>query len=314
MKKTLFILAIALCGVSVLFAQKPMRGFVSGGATSTLVDASFGAPIAGTAGDEYTLTHSMPFSQVDEYNYKDTVLGGTDFVDDYFSFTPATIEDGGLHHKYVTNGADKKYDLKVNLDLYVIPCGPGDTILIGEDKYATVPVANRCWTKRNLRLNVDGSRVYGDKTVESYIDTFGRLYTWNAAVANNPTPDAETGFVKGICPEGWHIPTVGERAKLDAIDVATLNHTTLWQGTHEPYTNTTGFTAVPAGIYNTALDRYEGFGTQTDWWTDNNGVANSQISVIEINYFCDKAMDKTQDANNAISVRCVKNEFVKKND
>jgi uncharacterized protein (TIGR02145 family) len=165
-----------------------------------------------------------------------------------------------------------------------------------------------------LRLNVDGSRVYGDNTVESYIDTFGRLYTWNAAVDGDPTPNAETGFVKGICPTGWHIPTVGERAKLDAIDVATLNHTTLWQGTHEPYTNTTGFTAVPAGIYNTALDRYEGFGTQTDWWTDNNGVANSQISVIEINYFCDKAMDKTQDAENAISVRCVKDEFVKKNE
>lgn len=313
MKKTLFILAIALCGVSVLFAQKPMRGFVSGGATDAGVDATFAMPVADVVKDS-PVTLGMPFSQLDRYEYKDTVLGGTDFVDEYFSFTPATIEDDGLHHKYLVNGADKKYDLSVTLDLYVIPCGPGDTILIGEDKYATVPVANRCWTKRNLRLYVDGSRVYGDNTVESYIDTFGRLYTWNAAVANNPTPDAETGFVKGICPEGWHIPTVGERTRLDDIDVATLNHTTLWQGTHEPYTNTTGFTAVPAGIYKTALDRYEGFGTQTDWWTDNNGVANSQISVIEINYYCDKAMDKTQDAENAISVRCVKNEFVKKND
>lgn len=311
MKKTLFILAIALCGVSVLFAQKPMKGFVSAGATTIDVDASFGEPIAGIAKQGHTVTLGLPYSQLDTLSYKDTVLGGTDFVDEYFSFTPATIEDNGIHTKYIENGAPKKYDLRVILDLVVIPCGPGDTVTIDGIKYATVPVADRCWTKRNLRSEIAGSRVYGDSTNESYIDTFGRLYTWNAAVAGDPTPDATTGFVKGICPDGWHIPTVGEKAKLMTVDVATLNHPTLWEGTHETYTNTTGFTAVPAGIYNAALDRYEGFGTQTDWWTDNNGTDDPIISVIEIGYYCDKAMDKTQSADNAISVRCVKNLFAK---
>ena len=52
----------------------------------------------------------------------------------------------------------------------------------------------RTWMSENLNYEVDGSYCYKDEP--AYCEYYGRLYTFEAAVA--------------ACPEGWHVPTIGE--------------------------------------------------------------------------------------------------------
>ncbi|MBR4637361.1 MAG: hypothetical protein IKO81_01800 [Bacteroidales bacterium] len=325
MKKTLFILAIVLCGSSLLFAQKPMKGLVSGGAVYTeagaIADATVGMPFAGvTSTTGYTITSEMPFSHLKKVKYSEQVTVGQDYNDEYFTFNPVTTTDidatNNPHRKYVLNASPKKYDVLAVLTLLTTDCGPGVTAdYPGGNSYQTVFLQGLCWTKSNLKEEVAGSRVYDDKTDAAFIDKYGRLYTWYQAVgvagdgSVMPTPDAN-GYVKGICPEGWHIPTGDEMAALRSIPAPMLNATTDWLGEHAAdNTNATGFTAYPAGMYTASLERYEGLGSQTDWWssvyTSNANITT--VKVTEIAHYCDVPMEKQYDATNALSVRCVKN-------
>lgn len=318
MKKTLFILAILLCGSSLLFAQKPMKGFVSGG-TSGSIDVSVGMPVAGVVSSAgYSVTSGMPFSQLKTVQYDATAAVGSRYEDDYFEIDPVAIADAGEHYKYVMHPLPKQYDVRVTLNLSVLECGPGITAdYAGGNSYETVYLEGYCWTKSNLKEEVAGSRVYDDKTDADFIDKYGRLYTWYQAVgvagdgSEMPTPDAN-GYVKGICPEGWHIPTGEEMAVLRSIPAPMLNATTDWLGEHAAdNTNATGFTAYPAGMYTASLERYEGLGSQTDWWssvyTSNANITT--VKVTEIAHYCDVPMEKQYDATNALSVRCVKDEI-----
>ena len=190
----------------------------------------------------------------------------------------------------------------------------GDVIADGiVADYPTVYVNGYCWTKENLREEplapayAEEAFPYDNKNANAEI--YGLLYTWAAAVSNyEGTVAAVDGFVQGICPEGWHIPTATEMTALRAVSDLQLNATTLWQGTQASLnTNESGFTALPAGIFNDALDRFEGLGTQTDWWSDNGGNSSTTtVKVTEINYYCSIAEEKDMNVSNAISVRCVK--------
>ena len=324
MKKTLFILAIVLCGSGLLFAQKPMKGFVSGGLTAggaaSTVDVSFGMPIAGISTSAgHTVTHSMPYSHLKLVKDQATVMAGSDYQNDYFSFTPVTEADGqpplNPHRRYILNASPKKYDILAILDLTVLSCGNGVYAEYpGGNSYETVLLAGYCWTKSNLKEEVTGARVYDDNTDADFIDKYGRLYTWYTAVGvaegSFPTPDAD-GFVQGICPEGWHIPTGVEMISLRSVPTPYINATTDWTGPNAADNNNLlGFTAYPAGMYNATYTRYEGIGTQTDWWSSvyTSDAAITTVSVTEIGYYCDVPMEKQYDATNALSVRCVKNQ------
>ena len=314
MKKTLFILAIALCGTLTLFAQKPMKGFVSGGAIESGIDASFGMPIAGIVKDaKHTI--ALPFSHLIQRNFPDTtVLNGTNYDDDYFEFTPVTLADAGTHRGYfIQKDEPSKLDVVATRTLKVIEC-EGTVIADGVvADYPSVYVNGLCWTKENLR-EAPLAAAYADKAfpydnITANAEIYGLLYTWAAAVSNaEGTVAAVDGFVQGVCPEGWHIPTAAEMSSLREVPDPDLNSTTLWQGTQASLnTNASGFTALPAGMFNDALDRFESLGTQTDWWSDNGGNSSTTtVKVTEISYYCSIAEEKDMDVNNAVSVRCVK--------
>jgi hypothetical protein len=77
--------------------------------------------------------------------------------------------------------------------------------------------------------------------------------------------------------------------------------------------NSTGFTAYPAGFYNSVTQRFEGLGTQTDWWMVNgiavNGTATAaeagHATSLQIPYYCDTPIIVLRNPNDAVSVRCV---------
>ena len=316
MKKTLFILAIALCGTLTLFAQKPMKGFVSGGAIVDGIDASFGMPIAGMVdGTKHTL--DLPFSHLVQKDIEATVMNGENYDDGYFKFTPAMYYNAGEHYAYFIQKDPRKLDVAATLDLTVIKCGLQVFAKEETEEYPTVWVTGHCWTKENMRENPAAE--YADKAFpydndDNNTETYGLLSTWNAAMStpetegSTTTGDNANNFTQGVCPEGWHIPTLAEMADLRTNSAFDLNATILWQGTMASQnTNTTGFTALPAGMFNDVLNRFEGLGTQTDWWTDNGGNASeTTVTVTEINYYCNTPEEKQMNVQNAISVRCVK--------
>jgi uncharacterized protein (TIGR02145 family) len=177
-----------------------------------------------------------------------------------------------------------------------------------------------CWTRENLRTEhyaacaTDGTQSQGDAAeglvyhsvqypnITENLDTYGRLYTWSAASGN--ADPAATGYVRGACPCGWHIPTAEEKALLALHPAEELNSTELWV---EPNSNTnsTTFTALPAGLYNPALHRFEGLRSTTGFWAMGMSPENTASAVL-VPYYCDSPIVDSQLDAKALSVRCIR--------
>lgn len=177
-----------------------------------------------------------------------------------------------------------------------------------------------CWTKENLRTQhyaecaSDGTQSQGDAAEglvyhsamypneTENLNIYGRLYTWDAASGN--ADPATTGYVRGACPCGWHLPTAEEKTLLAMHPSEELNSTEYWVEPNDN-TNGTGFTALPAGLYNPALHRFEGLRTTTGFWAMGMSPTNSASAVV-IPYYCDSPLPETHPETEALSVRCVR--------
>jgi uncharacterized protein (TIGR02145 family) len=92
---------------------------------------------------------------------------------------------------------------------------------------------------------------------------YGRLYTWYAAADE-----------RGICPEGWHLPTDADWGKITALRGGNVTAggqlketgTEFWAEPNAGATNESGFSARGAGGKN--LDgSFSGMGKYVSWWT-----------------------------------------------
>lgn len=101
---------------------------------------------------------------------------------------------------------------------------------------------------------------------ETYKDTYGALYNWHTVNTGN------------LCPTGWHVPTDKEWGMLitlrggydlagDELKEAGTSH---WISPDPVFnyngaTNTSGFTALPAGFRGPS-GRFDDIGTDSYWW------------------------------------------------
>lgn len=185
--------------------------------------------------------------------------------------------------------------------------------------YETVKIGSLCWMKSNMKTKTcaDGSSVAKAMVYESSaspdtnynLATFGRLYTWYSAV-NVPENSAELparveGYVQGICPEEWHIPTVGEFNELNRNSAEDLRSTEYWLQPNSN-TNATGFTALPSGLYNGAIDRFERLFGAYFFWSDSSVSSSQWALVCSIDYSCDRGGVERRSKNDGFSVRCVR--------
>ncbi len=196
---------------------------------------------------------------------------------------------------------------------------PAEAVDADGQPYNTVIVADLCWTRENMstthyaECGASGEQTVGGEVesklystsfhpdTEEYLNTFGRLYTWNAATG---TIDPSAPFVQGICPCGWHIPTQEDLEALATIPADDLRSTNLWLNPNTN-TNASGFTALPAGIYNGALNRFESLYSLTYYWSDQPVVDGSTYKAVKIPYYCDHLEIEVRSNNDAYSVRCV---------
>ena len=149
----------------------------------------------------------------------------------------------------------------------------GDVV---ERVYKKVKIGKQIWMAENLNYEIEDSWCGGNRKSGDFdggdCDTYGRLYTWATAMGkpenecgSNHDCDLGTGYVQGICPDGWHVPSDVEWDTLiDAVGgISTagqkLKAQTLWKAVdgienEDAY----GFSALPAGF------KYVNFAFTTD--------------------------------------------------
>ena len=176
-------------------------------------------------------------------------------------------------------------------------------------EYPIVKIGNDCWFAENLRTNAEGASYYDDDDAN---ESFGKLYTWQAAVGVNnveyPTK-LGTNFIQGLCPDGWAIPSV---AQYQTMFAAAGGNTSAVMSDDESTwlpgyagTNASGFAAMGAGYYEgVQYQRQLGY---TYFWTADLNSSNSTVAkVIELRCGCDELTCKEKNKEDKLSVRCVK--------
>jgi len=176
---------------------------------------------------------------------------------------------------YASNTLGTAYGNQVSFNNFIngAPCLNLPTVTYEGKTYNTVQIGNQCWFKENLNV---GTRINGanDQTnnqiiekycyndFESNCEIYGGLYQMGEAVqflngaSNNITWNpVPSGFIQGICPVGWHIPTDSEWDILvsflggESIAGGKVKESgfTHWASPNTGATNLSGFTALPSG-------------------------------------------------------------------
>lgn len=321
----------------LMFAAWAQNQGVSGFSVGGGIDAATGSEvIIGQPFSEYVetadnnVTLGVAQSQLSLRKVDATINEGEEFNQDGFYYPSTTTHGTYDDSRYDKFGGDYNYDLLTTLHLVVLevidPCnGVGLVYDADHNTYHTVALAGYCWTRENLIAEHydDGANTPLTETPKVYsssvfpnesenLATYGRLYTWYAAVnlpaGSTASPATVGGFVQGVCPTGWHIPTVSEKNAL-------LAHSALDLRTHEWWispnfnNNSTNFTSLPAGKYNSVLNQFEGMTLETDFWYDASdaGTSGGTIVVPALCYWCDQPLELSHQASDGLSVRCVKN-------
>ena len=205
-------------------------------------------------------------------------------------------------------GGDQTFQLSSVDSISFSPFVCGDEIRYEGKTYGTVLIGSQCWMKKNLDVGtmIDGpsTQTTGKQTNNQIIEkycydndtancaTYGGLYEWNEAMQY-----VTASGTKGICPDGWHIPTYTE---FDILRSGNSANSLKEIGT-DGGTNTTGFSALYAGYVYTLFENLNG---GTWWWSSTQSYATHAsyltITASDFRFY-----------NNwkwyGVSIRCLKN-------
>jgi uncharacterized protein (TIGR02145 family) len=155
------------------------------------------------------------------------------------------------------------------------PCPGIPTVTYQGETYNTVKIGTQCWFKENLNvgIRIDENQLQANNGIiekycyndnEANCDEYGGLYDWNEMMQYVNTEGA-----KGVCPTGWHIPTDSQYEILvgnlggQAVAGGKMKETgtTHWLAPNTGATNSSGFTALPAGHARWYNGTFYGLGT-----------------------------------------------------
>jgi len=200
--------------------------------------------------------------------------------------------------------------------------------------YKTVIIANQVWMAENLRYlpsvqnysdinnachyvyGYNGTNVAEAKATPSY-NEYGVLYNWFAAMAGRVESIANPSGVKGICPEGWHLPSEAEWLQLsnylngsgDAGGMLKEEGTLHWESPNTGAINEFGFTALPGG-YRGEAGSFTKIKTNGYWWSTTADNGNSCARYFYLSHDNANAAiyynKNTRNKGWGLSVRCVR--------
>ena len=200
--------------------------------------------------------------------------------------------------------------------------------------YKTVKIGEQWWMAENLNYAYTGVPFkFGDNTSDSTswcydndpanCAKYGRLYLWSAAmdsagiILGNTANGCGYGEicnldnvkVRGVCPEGWHLPDSTEWNTLFTTVGGQATAGTMLKSTEGWYSKGNGsdaysFSALPAG--NRDVDGgYNLVGGNALFWSSTED--NSSLAYFMILYYCDDDAGLFNiNKGNGFSVRCLK--------
>jgi uncharacterized protein (TIGR02145 family) len=238
----------------------------------------------------------------------------------FYGFTP------GLGYQPTdTLQPGKGYWIKANQDgniildadsagAYAKPCRGTPTVSYAGKIYNTVQIGNVCWLKENLNVGtmVDSALDQTDNgAIEKHCylgdaancNTYGGIYQWKEAMQYSTTAEAQ-----GICPGGWHMPTLPEFQML-ATTVGNNGNAlkAAGQGTGDGAgTDSSGFSALFAGYLN-ILRHFEYQGVYTSFWSATEASGIGFAYSLSLYHRNSTVFLNDHNENYGYSVRCVKN-------
>lgn len=149
-----------------------------------------------------------------------------------------------------------------------------DSVVIDGYTYPTVKIGNQTWLKVNLYYNDGDGGIYSYNNEPNTAAVYGYLYTWDAAMR-----------VDSLI-AGWHLPGLdelliltnylgGESVVGDKLKEVGYVH---WSAANYNATNSSGFTALGAGTYNSIYASFFGLKDRATFWT-------SKISSLYRSYY-----------------------------
>lgn len=210
--------------------------------------------------------------------------------------------------------------------------------------YNVVSIGTQYWMCENMRCNkygdksgkqgaveyIDGSNTsiwdkssYNIGIHSNQISQFGYYYTWETATGMEVSDEfgsTKPASTQGICPDGWHIPSVEEFKQLEEYvqsiskrnDAANRLRTKLgWVENKEESTydklknkyNVYGFAALPTGM--SSGGKILNVGISAGFWTSEQSASDkaSYIGISSLNY---SLQYKNAPISMGLSVRCVR--------
>ncbi len=178
--------------------------------------------------------------------------------------------------------------------------------------YKTTIIAGKEWMAENLRAThyADGTPIesgiwdYNDDPANS--ENYGKLYSWYTAMNGAPSSNDNPSGIQGVCPEGWHLPSISEWEEMidylmseydltnssddpkglgNALKAARqVGHP--WGGEHDTNehprwdqdnfhygTGDFGFSALPGG-YRSRFGNYLNLGFSGAWWSATEATSS----------------------------------------
>lgn len=261
---------------------------------------------------------------------------------------------------YATNASGTAYGEDRTFTTLAAGACPSTVSDYDRNSYPTVLIGTQCWMASHLRTThfANGTAIaHGQRTVSedtpyyyhpagssSNDATYGLLYNW-AAASNNAAEgsDAVPSGLQGICPNGWHLPSLAEYQVLvdylsnaetygcggDATKVAkAIASSSNWSGSSaecsvgndQSSNNASGFNIQPAGItgedeeidwdsewgdtYMVFEDSY--LSTFAYLWTSTTTYYHPSCLYLGYSYTSPIINGWYWERDKAVSVRCVK--------
>ena len=224
----------------------------------------------------------------------------------FFGYNP-----GGGYYSADTLMRGNGYWVKINQNGIIIigiinNCG---IINYSGKLYNTVIIGDQCWLKENLDV---GIAIFGNQNqsnngvIEKYCynndpsncNLYGGLYQWDETMQY-----ITTEATQGICPTGWHIPTLSE-FQLLAVVVANDGNALLAVG-QGGGTNSSGFSALLGGIRSFDYGEFYYLGFDGHFWSSTE-QAVSHAYKLTLNNFNNSINLSSAIDTHGFSVRCLK--------
>jgi uncharacterized protein (TIGR02145 family) len=200
--------------------------------------------------------------------------------------------------------------------------------------YKTIQIGDQIWMAENLKYlpyvigpetgsdaypyyyvyGYDGTNAVEAKETATY-KTYGVLYNWTAVMSGAMNSNNNPSGVRGVCPEGWHVPSEAEWKELtdflggEIVAGGKLKETGTehWKTPNEGATNEVGFTALPNGARAHFGAYFFSLGENGFWWTTTKGIDNDKARSIYMFYQYNNMNTQVSFKRLGGAVRCVKN-------